>query len=231
LSAQLEGDCRLDTAVQAIDTACPGYELTLNDGSRLVTNAVVLAVPAYIAAQLLEPLAPDAARLLEAIRYVSTGTISLGFRADQINHPLDGFGIVIPRTEERSINAITWSSTKFDRRAPEGYVLLRAFFGGSRTPHMMSTGDDELLAVVRREIAAIMGITTPHLFHRIYRYFDANPQYDVGHLSRVATIEASLPRCIHVTGSPYGGIGIPDCVYHAQVTVDSILNGITTQAA
>ena len=231
LSAQLEGDCRLDTAVQAIDTACPGYELTLNDGSRLVTNAVVLAVPAYIAAQLLEPLAPDAARLLEAIRYVSTGTISLGFRADQINHPLDGFGIVIPRTEERAINAITWSSTKFDRRAPEGYVLLRAFFGGSRTPHMMSTGDDELLAVVRREIAAIMGITTPHLFHRIYRYFDANPQYDVGHLSRVATIEASLPRCIHVTGSPYGGIGIPDCVYHAQVTVDSILNGITTQAA
>ena len=57
-----------------------------------------------------------------------TGTISLAYRRDEINHPLNGFGVVIPRSENRSINAITWTSTKFDQRAPEGYALLRVFF-------------------------------------------------------------------------------------------------------
>ncbi|MCB0031056.1 MAG: hypothetical protein KDE28_24260, partial [Anaerolineales bacterium] len=72
----------------------------------------------YRAATLLRPHAPEAATRLDEIRYVSTGTVSLAFRADEIGHPLNGFGIVIPRSEKRRINAITWTSTKFDNRAP-----------------------------------------------------------------------------------------------------------------
>ncbi len=224
LCERLDGDCRLGVAARALDSRTGGYTVTLDDGRRLATDALVLAIPSYDAAQLLQSLAPDAARKLESIRYVSTGTISLGFRADQFDHPLDGFGIVIPRTEERAINALTWTSTKFARRAPDGHILLRAFFGGSRSPHMVTTGDNELVSIVRREIAAIMGVTAPHLFSRIYRYFDANPQYDVGHLGRVAAIEAALPQNVFVAGSPYRGIGIPDCIHQAQQTVESILN-------
>ena len=235
LVSRLHGDCRLGVEVEAIAPAShdngqrdllnhPRYALTLDDGSRLQTDAVILAIPAHHAAGLLQSLAPHAAQKLHAIRYVSTGTISLAYRSSEFNHPLDGFGVVIPRTEERSINALTWTSTKFDHRAPDNHVLMRAFFGGSRSPHMMDVDDETLLATVRREIGQIMNEEASPLFHRIYRYYDANPQYDVGHLERVLAIEEALPPGIYVTGSPYRGIGIPDCVHQAQQTVARLVD-------
>ncbi|MBP6469166.1 MAG: protoporphyrinogen oxidase [Chloroflexi bacterium] len=238
LRAQLTGECLLETAVTRIETrdwrpeskpsisslqSPSTYTLTLDNGRTLTANAIILAVPAYIAARLIGDLAPDAAAELDAIRYVSTGTISLAYRRDEIDHPLNGFGVVIPRSENRAINAITWTSTKFDQRAPEGYALVRVFFGGSRTPQMMDIPDGELLHQVRRELAAIMGLTAVPVFHRIYRWPQANPQYDVGHLDRVVAIEAALPAGIHVTGSPYRGIGIPDCIHQAQDTARLVI--------
>jgi oxygen-dependent protoporphyrinogen oxidase len=215
---QLTGDLRFNTGVQQItrDTDSAAYCLTLEDGTSLTAEQVVLATPAFAGAALLQSLAPAAADLLASIRYVSTGTISFGFRADEINHPLNGFGIVIPRSEKRPINAITWSSTKFDHRAPTGHVLLRVFFGGSRNPEMVDRSDEELLDIARRELHALMGVDAAPVFHRIYRWRNATPQYDVGHLARVDAIEAALPPGIYVTGSPYRGIGIPDCVHQGQ---------------
>ena len=223
LSSRLHGDCRLETTVERVTRNDDGYTLALHDGGELAADAVILAVPAYVAARLVQDEAPEAARLLRRIRYVSTGTISLAFRAAEVNHPLDGFGLVIPRSERRPINALTWTSTKFDERAPEGYVLLRAFFGGSRNPQMMKAGDKELLTVVRSELKALLGIDARPIFHRIYRWHRANPQYDVGHLKRVRAIEAALPDHLYVTGSPYRGIGIPDCVHQAQQTVTDLI--------
>jgi len=239
LRARLTGDCWLETAVTKIETedwrletressaaslqSPVSYALTLQDGRTLRTRAIILAVPAYVAARLLRDVAPAAATGLAAIRYVSTGTVSLGFRQDEINHPLNGFGVVIPRSENRAINAITWTSTKFDQRAPEGFALLRVFFGGSRTPEMMDVADAELVKTVRRELAEIMGITAVPVFHRIYRWRRANPQYDVGHLDRVDAIETALPANVYVTGSPYRGIGIPDCVHQARQTIQRLI--------
>lgn len=218
LRSRLAGDCRLNTAVRTIARHNGGYQLTLNDGSQLTAAAVVLAVPAYVAARLLAGIAPQAGAGLNDIRYVSTGTLSLAFRRDEVSHPLNGFGLVIPRSEKRAINAVTWTSTKFEGRAPAGAILLRIFFGGSRRPEMMTKDDEQLLAIARDELKELMGIDATPLFHRIYRWYEANPQYDVGHLERVAAIEAALPPGIYVSGSPYRGIGIPDCVHQAQQT-------------
>lgn len=227
LSQQLSGDCRLGVTVTNITrNLAPTphrYELTLADGTTLLTDTIVLAVPAFAAANLLQDIAPTAVHELSQIRYVSTGTISLAYRREDIQHPLNGFGIVIPRSEKRAINAITWSSTKFEHRAPEGYALLRVFFGGSRTPEMMAVDDAELFATVQAELTAIMGLTATPLFQRIFRWERANPQYDVGHLERAAAIQAVLPAGVFVTGSPYGGVGIPDCIHQAQVTAQQIM--------
>lgn len=224
LCQSLTGDCRLETAVKTITTTqSGGYCLTLADGTLLDTDAIVLAVPAYAAADLLAEVAPAASQTLGQIRYVSTGTISLAYRRAAIDHPLNGFGIVIPRSENRKINAITWSSTKFDYRAPEGTVLLRVFFGGSRTPEMMDRSDANLLAIVRSELEDIMGLDAEPLFHLIHRWQASNPQYDVGHLERIANIEAALPPTIHVTGSPYRGVGVPDCVKQGMETAEKLL--------
>jgi oxygen-dependent protoporphyrinogen oxidase len=224
LDNALTGDRCLNSTVSALQPHDGRYRLVLNGGeSQLEADAVLLAIPAYAAAALLQPFAPDAAAQLSGIRYVSTGTISLGYSLDEIEQPLDGFGLVIPHSEQRSINAITWTSTKFDCRAPQGHALLRVFFGGSRRPEMMDVDDNTLLAIVRRELEQLLGITATPLFHRIYRWHNANPQYDVGHLQRVSAIEAALPAGVYVSGSPYRGVGIPDCVHQAQRTVHTLL--------
>ena len=218
----LDGNLQLNSAVNELEWRDDHYSLALSDGSRLEADAVIMAIPSYIAAQIIQPLAPDAAAGLEDIRYVSTGTISLAFRRKDVDL-LKGFGLVIPRSEQRLINAVTLTSTKFDHRAPDDHVLLRVFFGGSRHPQMMDIDDNDLLATVLGELNALLGIEARPVFHRIYRWQRANPQYDVGHLERVAAIEEALPRGVHVTGSPYRGIGIPDCVHQGQQTANQVI--------
>ncbi len=220
--ADLAGDLRLETTVDNLRHRNGEFELKLGDSSTLTADAVILAVPSFVAAQLLQRMAPEAAGMLETIRYVSTGTISLAYRQEDVEL-LDGFGLVIPRSEDRAINAVTLTSTKFDHRAPAGHVLLRVFFGGSRSPHMMALDDDELEATVRGELKTLLGIKAEPIFYRIYRWHRANPQYDVGHLAHVEAIEDALPSGLYVTGSPYRGIGIPDCVHQGQQTAARVV--------
>ena len=124
LRAQLTGDLRLGVGVAALEPAGDGYLLHLTSGAVLRASQVILATPAFIAGQLLRPLSPDVAALLDGIRYVSTGTISFAFRSDAAPNPLKGYGLVIPMSERRPINAITLNSVKFAGRAPDGHLLL-----------------------------------------------------------------------------------------------------------
>lgn len=223
LVKNLTGDLRLQTQVTALSPLPDGrYRVMTGDGESLSADAVLLTTPAYTAADLIRDLAPTAAEKLSAIRYVSTGTLSMAFHTDDIRRPLHGFGVVVPKSEKRPINAITISSTKFDHRAPAGYVLLRVFFGGSRSPETMAYDDETLLQVVRGELQDVLGIEAAPIFHRIYRWHRANPQYDVEHLTRVEEIEFALPQGIYVTGSAFRGVGIPDCVHQAQQTAGQV---------
>lgn len=107
------------------------------------------------------------------------------------------------------------SSTEFYHPAPEGYVLLQVFFGGSRSPETMASDDVTLLNVVQDELRSILDVEAMPLFHRIFRWHQANPQYDLGHLERVSQIETSLPAKLYLTGSAFRGVGLPDCVFQA----------------
>src|SRR5690606_7528426 len=165
LLTRLTGDLRLNSGVKAVSRNVDDtYTLSLTDNSQLTTDNLILTTPAYVTARLLAGVSDSAADMLAAIRYVSTGTISLAYKRADINHPLNGFGVVIPRSEGRPINAITWTTTKFDQRAPDGHALLRVFFGGSRTPQTFDLSDDDLLDTVRGELASIMGIDAMPLF-------------------------------------------------------------------
>jgi oxygen-dependent protoporphyrinogen oxidase len=220
-------DLRTDTRVTGL--AHNGqWTVSLDDDSSIAADAVILALPAFVAADLVRPHAREAAELMDSIRYVGTGTVSLAYRAADLAAAPVGFGVVVPRSERRPINAITFSSVKFDHRAPEGYALLRVFFGGSRSPQSMELSDVELLATVRRELAVLAHIDAEPLFHRIHRWPRSNPQYDVGHLDRVVEIEKHLPPGLYVTGSPFRGVGLPDCVKQAQETAGYALTYLKT---
>ena len=226
---QLEGDLRPACRVTGLRRRSPGFEVTFDQPAAppLTTDAVVLAIPAYIAAPLLEPISPKLSKMLRQIRYVSTATISLGFNRSDIvgQHDLNGFGFMIPKSENRKIAACTWTSTKFNHRAPDDKVLLRVFVGGDGQDDIPELPDADLLALARSELADIMDLTAAPITHKIFRWLKGNPQYDIGHLERVAEMEATAAAIpgLHLAGSAFRGIGIPDCVKSALTAVDQIL--------
>ena len=230
LVAQLEGDLRSGCRVVALRYLSPGFEVIFDSAHSqpLQTNAVVLAIPAYAAATLVEPIEPQLAALLAKVRYVSTATISLGYRRADISphHDLNGFGFMIPKKENRQILACTWSSTKFDHRAPPDSALIRLFVGGDNQEHLVDQmADEELMALAQAELATIMGIRAQPVIHRIFRWLKGNPQYDVGHLDRVSAMEqlATNVPGLYLTGSAFRGIGLPDCVKSALTTVERLM--------
>lgn len=224
LVPRLGGDLRPGTRIAEMTAvAGGGYRLTTDRGDAIHADAVILTTAAYTAADLLRAMSPAVAGMLDGIRYLGTGTLSLAYRAADVTKPLDGLGLVVPKGENRPINAITISSTKFSHRAPRDTVLLRVFYGGTRSPASMDYDDQRLLTVVRDELRDILGIHAAPLFHRIYRWPRANPQYDVNHLERVSRIETELPRGVYVTGGAYRGVGMPDCVQQAKATVERVI--------
>lgn len=208
LQACLIGDLRTGQAMTHID---PDGALYTSTGERITPEAVILTIPARAAGKLLERAIPSATSLLGNFTTSSSGTVSLGYRVDQIEHPLDGFGFVVPRGEAR-ILASTWSSTKLPYRAPEGYVLIRVFVGGHEHPTDLDLSDEDLVILARSELKRIMGIQADPVVSRVFRWRDANPQYEVGHLDRLAQLAALCPPWLHLAGCSYAGVGIPDCV-------------------
>ena len=191
------------------------YVLRTSDGTRLTADQVICALPAHAAAPLLAGLDQDVGRLCTSIGHTSVAIVVLAWPRAAVRHPLAGTGFVVPRAEAGlSITAATWISSKWPGRAPEGYVLLRGFAGGTRAPRALEQTDDELVTAVRRDLARLLGIDGEPLLARVYRWPLANPQPDVGHLDRIAAIDARLKGLpgLHVIGAAFRGVGIPDCV-------------------
>jgi oxygen-dependent protoporphyrinogen oxidase len=201
-------------ATSILPLADEGYVVRVGTRDVRATN-VVLTVPAAQAAALVGEVAPEASRELSALRANHAGTISLAYRTTDIPRPLTGYGMVVPKREGRPINAITIASRKFDCRAPEGWTLIRVFFGGYRSPDTMRLSDGALRDLIAAELRSVMGITGQPALDHIQRWPQGSPQYDVGHLDRIARIEAALPDGVALTGSPYRGIGIPDIVHQS----------------
>jgi len=196
-----------------------GYTVDSSAG-HVQARCLVLAVPAYVTASLTRAIDPALADLCDDIPYASTATVAFGYRRDQVAHPLRGTGFVVPRTEGLALLAGTWVSSKWPGRAPEGHVLLRGFLGGGRDPHRLDAADDELVRSAQEELTDLLGISGSPLFSRLHRWTRRSPQYEVGHLNRVANIERRLLALpgLFITGSGFKAIGIPDCISDGRAT-------------
>jgi oxygen-dependent protoporphyrinogen oxidase len=189
-------------------------------------DGVILTTPAYSAAELLAQAAPQLTTKLNRIPYTSTATVNLAYRREDISHPLDAFGFVVPAIEKRSIMACTFSSVKYPGRAPEGFVLLRAFVGGALQAAELERDDAGMEAAVRRELSALLAISAAPLFCRVSRYPRSMPQYRVGHLDLIRSIGDELDHlpALALAGAAYGGVGIPDCVRSGEKAAEKIVN-------
>lgn len=232
-------DVRLGTMVQMI-TPSPltsGYRVRLGDGTLIEADAMLLATPAWASATMLECCAPELARVLSQIPYVSTATINLAYRRQDLPTLAAGRGFVIPAIEQRELTAVTVVSDKFAGRAPDELVLLRCFVGRAGREEMVDLPDKVLATLVRAELREILGIqAAPSLIH-IHRWQRAMPQYTLGHPARLAEIErqlADLPG-LHLLGAAYRGVGIPDCIrgayQAAERAQETLLSSVVSYSA
>jgi oxygen-dependent protoporphyrinogen oxidase len=198
------------------------YQIQLSDGAFLEADSIILATPSFITAKIVEEMDPEMSEILLTIPYVSSATVSLAYHRSQIHHPLDAFGFIIPRSEKRKIMASTWTSVKFDYRAPEDHVLLRVFVGGANQEQLVSLDDDEMLRMIQEELKEIMDVEGDPILTKIYRWEKSMPQYLVGHLEKVARMEerTNLQPGLFLTGCAYKGIGISDSVHDAEIVAE-----------
>ena len=204
----------------ATDLAAGQSSWRVRGGAGMIDGAaVILAAPAHAAARLLAPIDVAASQLCAAVPYTSTASVALGWRRDEIPHPLAGSGFVVARRHSAvRITACTWVSSKWEGRAPAGHALLRAFLGGAHDPSVVDLGDDELIQTAVADVSRVLGIARPPMLARVYRWRNSGAQHHVGHRARMEGLAARLRNLpgLFVTGSGFESIGIPDCVAHGR---------------
>jgi oxygen-dependent protoporphyrinogen oxidase len=199
------------------------FRVHSKDGAMVEADAVVLALPAYGAGELVEGLVPGSKVIFGKIPYVTTATVSMGYLSASLGHALHGYGFVIPKTEKRKIMA-AWSSSKFFDRAPAGRSMIRCFVGGSHDESLAELDEVALVGLAMDELREIMGIKAKPVMTRVYRWRKAMAQYVIGHAGTVEKIEqavASVPG-LFVAGSAYRGIGISECVRSGKETAEKV---------
>ncbi len=219
---------RLGTPASAIERTGEGYRV-LAGGEALEADAVVLATPAFVAAELLAPLAPSVAEPLAAIPYVSTAVVLLVYPEGTGRALPASSGFVVPRGT-LAITAATFVSRKWPEAAFGDRAVVRCFVGASGTEDLLDQPDEDIVEGVGRQLAAIVGLPERPEASRVVRWPRAMPQYEVGHLERVAEIEGALPPGVFVVGQAYRGAGIPDCVRQANELAARITAASTSRA-
>ena len=207
--------------VDSVQRAGDGWSVFAS-GNRLDVDAVVLAPPAHVAANLLAPGALSDE--LRAIRYASTATVFFGFDQRTLARPLIGAGFIVP-PGEGSVLAGTWITSKWEDRAPDGSVLVRAFLGGARAEKDVTQEDDQsLVARSLSELERLAGKLGTPRFTSVHRHIASNPQPSLGHRARIARIDAALVGLpgLHLAGAAYDGVSIPDCVRQARAAAERV---------
>jgi len=191
-------------------------------------DRVVFCTPAPAAAEILKTGFSDLSALLEEIPYTSSTLVYLAYKRSEFNHPLDGFGFIVPRREAHAFDACTWINRKFDGRTPEDRVLIRAATHNARRARRFES-DEALADAVEKELGRIMNLNCLPVFRRIYRVRDQIPQLFVGHVERKRKIGILLEKYpgLHLAGSYWGGVGIPDCIRTGRDTAQAIIDSIS----
>lgn len=219
---------RLATTVRALERRADGWRLVLGPTTApeaLDVDAVVLAVPAPAAAKLLATVAPVAARAAGEIELASSVVVALAYPGTVSLPPTSG--ALIAAGEPLAVKGVTHSSTKWAHLGADGLVRLRASIGRFGEAAILQVDDAELVARVRADLATLTGVTADPVAVHVQRWGGGLPQYGVGHLDRVATVEHGLPDGLAVAGAAWRGVGVPACVATGRAAAERIAAGMT----
>lgn len=202
-----------------------GWTIVTPSGQTFLARQLILALPAYAAAALLQDLLPEVSAALNDIPYNSLSVVQTAFPKQALGHTLDGFGVLIPRREKLALLGSIWVSSLFPERCPRDQVLLANFIGGAHQPELASQSEETITAQVLADLQTVF--QTRHLeppFSRFRQYQKAIPQYTLGHRERVETIRQGLARLpgLAVCGNYLSGLALNECVKSGQAAAQSL---------
>ncbi len=202
----------------------PQWLLQAEGRDRWQADAIVLACPAYRQAEIVADLDPDLAGRIAEIPYNRVAVVGLGYRRADVPGNLDGFGFIAPQRTRRDLLGVQWCSSIYPGRAPDGLVLLRGMCGGWHRPDVVGWDDERLVRAVHVELQQAMGLTAPPVFQRIIRWPNAIPQYHLGHLERLAWIDARVRQHpgLFLAGNAYRGVALNDCTEQGELLARTI---------
>jgi oxygen-dependent protoporphyrinogen oxidase len=237
LAENLHGEIRYGAGTTSVAPLPKGnvaadaaWQIDLSDGCKITAAQLILAVPAYVAEQLLANAAPELASQLKAIDYAPVCAVASAYDRSQLTRALDGFGFMVPRREGLETISTFWNSSLFPGRAPEGKVLMTSFAGRVTNNDTATMGDEEYSRIVEAENARALGITGEPQDRVVWKDPRALPQYNVGHAQRAAEIQNLLRRMpnLAIVGNFLRGRSIGDCVevaFRAAEDVHSRIRG------
>lgn len=213
LAARLKTQIQTGVTVQKITKTTQGFKVKTSMGEQ-TARAVVLAVQPHVAAALMAPLDQDGAAAVGAISAPPVNVVFLGYRRDQVGHPLDGLGFLSTKDTSRIISGAQFLSTMYEGRAPNGYVSISAYAGGARNPELASLDEASLVGEVHKELAELLAIKGAPVLHKTRRWALGLPQYTLGHPGRVSQLESTPDRVpgLYVTGNFINGVSIANCM-------------------
>ena len=199
------------------------------EGHWMEADHVIVACPAWAAAELLAPVDPQLAEWLGGIDYSSSLTLSLIYRASDFGGMRAGFGFLVPKKERHRLTACTFVGAKFSYRVPDDRIALRCFFGGTSDEAVLNESDDAVITIARQELRRILSLTAMPIEHVIARWPRSMAQYNVGHAQRITEIRALAAKIpgLHLAGNAYEGIGIPDCIRTGRQAAKNVLGTIS----
>jgi protoporphyrinogen/coproporphyrinogen III oxidase len=219
LALRLGPAARTHTPVRSLTRADTGWLVHADGHPPFDVEAVVVATPAFAAADLVRPVSADAATLLDGIRYASVVMVTFAFPARAMP-AFAGSGFLVPREAGLTMTACSWASSKWAHLAGQDLVFLRVSAGHADDESAMELDDEQLVATLLAELASTAGVDADPVETRITRWPSSFPQYRPGHLDRVEAIDETLADeapGLFVAGAAYRGLGLPACAQQARV--------------
>ncbi|NUR91546.1 MAG: protoporphyrinogen oxidase, partial [Nonomuraea sp.] len=224
-------DVRTGVTVRELHRTEHGWRLVTGPVPRpeeIEADAVIVAVPGPAASRLLRAEVPKAADELARIEYASMAVVTLAYPLEAFPEPPGGSGYLVPPVEGRAVKAVTFSSVKWPHLSGD-LLLVRCSIGRVGEEHLLQRDDAELVSLATAEMAEVMGARGLPVDTRVTRWGGGLPQYNVGHLDRVARVRAAVSGApgLAVCGAAYDGIGIPACVGTARTAAARILDHLS----
>lgn len=228
IARELGGSMRYGASVESVRKEGSRFAVNFSLNGKLDSaefDGVVLSTPSFAAASIVKSWLPELSSELAKIKYPPVAVAVLGYKREQVKIDLRGFGFLVPEVEKRKILGTIWSSSIFPNRAPEGYVELTTFVGGSRQPKLVGLSNEDIAKIAHEENASLMKIEGHPAFRAVTKWDRAIPQYNIGHLAIIDAVRhvESMHKGFYICCNYKDGISVADCIANGKTTAESVL--------